>query len=138
MNVTAVAHSSTTIRVAWQPVPKKNRNGKIIGYWLIIDDTNSSIRQLLRRKEVKNFLDALEKHPNGTITTCWLILDDDYGHICGAYIKVDDGKEDQAQNFNFTALRKFTPYWVHVGAQTSGGYLMSNDSIKVTTGEAGR
>lgn len=55
VNVTAVAHNSTTIIVAWQPVPKKNRNGKIIGYWLIIDDTNSSIRQLLYRKGAKKF-----------------------------------------------------------------------------------
>ena len=138
VNVTAVPQNSTKISVAWQPVPKKNRNGKIIGYWLIIDDTNSSIRQLLRRKEVKNFLDALEKHPNGTITTCWLILDDDYGHICGAYIKVDDGKEDEAQNVIFTGLRKFTPYWVHVGARTSAGYSISSGSIEVKTGEAGR
>ena len=137
-NVTAVAHNSTTISVAWQPVPKKKRNGKIIGYWLIIDATNSSIRQLLSRSEAKNFSDALEKHPNGTIIACWLILDDDYGHVCGAYIKVDDGKEDKAQNDTFTGLRKFTPYWVHVGARTSAGYSIPNGSIEVTTGEAGR
>lgn len=138
VNVTAVAHNSTTIIVAWQPVPKKNRNGKIIGYWLIIDNTNSSIKQLLGRSDTQKVSYALEKPPNGTITSCWLTVDDVDGHICGAYVKVDDGKEDQAQNFTFTGLRKFTPYWVHVGAQTSAGYLISNDSIEVTTGEAGR
>lgn len=138
VNVTAVAHNSTTISVAWQPVPKKKRNGKIIGYWLIIDDTNSSIRQLLYRNDVTNFSDALKKHPNGTIISCRLTLDDDDGQFCGVYIKVDDGKEDQAQNVTFTGLRKFTPYWVHVGARTSAGYSISNGSIEVTTGEAGR
>lgn len=137
-NVTAVAHNSTTLIVAWQPVPKECRNGKIIGYWSITGDTNSSIRQLLDRNEVKEAYDTLGRHPNGTFTTCWLTLHDYYGHICGAYIKVDDGKEDEAQNVTFTGLRKFTPYWVHVGARTSAGYSISSGSIEVTTGEAGR
>lgn len=137
VNVTVVAHDSTTISVAWQPVPKEYRNGKIIGYLSFIDDNNISIAELLDSNEVQKFYNASQKLPNGTIVSCWS-TDDKNAHICGAYIKLDDGKEDQAQNVTFTRLRKFTTYWVHVGAETSAGYSISNGIIEVTTGEDGK
>ena len=133
VNVTAVAHNSTTISVAWQPVPKENRNGKIIGYWLIIHDIHSSVWEFLDRNE---FYDALEKHPNATI--CWSAFKDDYGHICVAYIKVDDGEEDQAQNVTFTRLRKFTTYWIKVGAENNADSSMPSKIIEKKTGQDGK
>lgn len=152
VNVTVVAHNSTTISVAWQPVPKEYRNGKIIGYWLIIYDNygsieephdsieepHGSIEEPLDRNEVQKFYNASQKLPNGTIISCLSTFHHDYGHICFAYIKLDDGKEDQAQNVTVTRLRKFTNYWVHVGAETSAGSSISNGSIQVETGEDGK
>ena len=129
VNVTAVAHNSTTISVAWQPVPKEYRNGKIIGYWLIIHDNHSSLEK---------FYKASEKHANDTIIRCWSTFDGNYDHICDEYVEVDDGKEDQAQNVTFTRLRKFTTYWIEVEAETSAGFSMPSDSIHVRTSEAGK
>lgn len=38
VNVSVVVHNSTAISVAWDPVPKEHRNGKIISYLLILDE----------------------------------------------------------------------------------------------------
>lgn len=138
VNVTAVAHNSTTISVAWQPVPKEYRNGKIIDYLLIIHDNHSSVWKFLDSGGEQKFYNASEKHPNETIISCWSTFDDNYSDICLAYIKVDDGKEDQAQNVTFTRLRKFTTYWIEVEAETSAGSSMPSDRIHVRTSEAGK
>ena len=133
--VAAVAHNSATISVAWQPVPKEDRNGKIIGYLLIIYTESWELKIY---EVVENFFDTSRQHSNGTIIRCWSSSYDNNGHGCGAYIKVDDGKEDQAQNVTFSRLRKFTTYWIKVGAETSAGSLMPSDGIQVKTSEAGK
>lgn len=133
VNVTAVAHNSTTISVAWQPVPKEYRNGKIIAYLLI---TYTESLELEPYKVVQNFFNASRKHSNGTIISCRSY--DNNVHGCGAYIKVDDGKEDQAQNVTISRLRKFTTYRIEVKAETSAGPSMHSESIQVRTSEAGK
>ena len=41
VNVTSVAHNSTTISVSWEAVPEQHRNGKIIAYIVNIYDVSS-------------------------------------------------------------------------------------------------
>ena len=44
MNVTAYVHNSTTISVAWLPVPRDDRNGRIIEYRLDMNGGSSFTR----------------------------------------------------------------------------------------------
>ena len=44
MNVTAYVHNSTTISVAWLPVPREDRNGRIIEYRLDMNGRGSYTR----------------------------------------------------------------------------------------------
>ena len=141
VNVTAFAHNSTTISVAWLPVPKEHRNGKIISYWLIIyDDYNDSICDAyveVNDGEEHKSQNFSKEHRNVTIFSYRPIIGGNHDYICGTDIEVHDGEEDKAENVTVTRLRKFTTYWVHVGASTSAGSSNGSVGIGVKTREDG-
>lgn len=68
VNVQAVAVNSTSIRVTWQPVPKKEQNGNITGYKVqcysrVFIDVVFFVCRLFRKKKYFK-LKILPKFPN--------------------------------------------------------------------------
>ncbi|XP_015757024.1 PREDICTED: protein sidekick-2-like [Acropora digitifera] len=112
VNVKVVVDSSTEISVAWDPVPKEHRRGKIISYLLIVDDDHSPICKV----------NGPPNHPK-------------QDPICVEEIEVDVVDEDKSVNFTVVGLRKFTTYNVSVTANTSAGSSRPSDVINVTTSQ---